>query len=364
MKTTFATILTICLLITLSGCSHSKTKDNTTPGQTTEAENTNFDSLEIYNSLPVLQTPLVFNANLLRDITRYKKLNEKDYHRLTDIGDLKSVYNNTAYLARLPQKDSLRFIIASYKVPGGDEYVMELYSLSDKLQPLDKLQLYSVEEVNGGKNKILQTFEVDSDYVIKVSKELESVLIEKLTYTPTPDGVFNEIRNGKTVTVAFDSYDHINYYIQTFVWNHNSNGGLRKKMLKTDRYKLTNNGKFIETSNNKATAEKVVLTVTPKTYTSVPENVTLHISNNATEAIQFGANYGIEKRVGQSWVKQNMDDIAFISIMYSLDPGNSATYEISLYPDRIKYDAGEYRIHKNVLIGETSEPFYAQFTIK
>ena len=363
MKITFITTLTICLLISLSGCSNTKSKNNTTPEQTTEAENTVFDSLEIYNSLPLLETPLVFGTNLPEDIRRYKKLNEKDYHRLTDIGDMKSVYNDAAYVARLSEKDSLKFIIASHKVPGG-EYSMELYSLSDELRPLDKLQLYSVEEVNGGKNKIVQTFEIDTDYTVRVSKELDKTLIEKLTYTPTSDGVFKEIRNGKTVTVAFDSYDHINYYVQTFVWNRNAAGGLRKKMLRTDRYKLTSNGKFIKTANSKPAAEKVVLTVTPKEFATVPENVTLHISNNATETIQFGANYEIEKQVGSEWVKQNMDDIVFIAIMYSLEPGKSATYDISLYPDRIKYDAGEYRIHKNILIGGESKSHYANFILR
>lgn len=119
---------------------------------------------------------------------------------------------------------------------------MELHSLSDNLKPLDKLQLYSIEDVDGGNNVIAQTFEIDGDYRIKVSKHLNDTLIEQLTYTPTTEGVFEEMRDGKITTVAFDSYDHINYIVQTFIWDRNANGGLIKKNLQTANYELTANG--------------------------------------------------------------------------------------------------------------------------
>jgi len=222
IRTFSVTILGLLLIATLSGCANSQKKTDTvsnTTDSTSVIERKSQDTSETYATLPALNLPLVFSMYLLEDFMAYEPPSA----------------------AWLPQKDDLKFIITCTEEPNG-ERMLELQSLSDDLKPLDKLQLYSIEEVDGGNNVIAQTFEIDADYRIKVSKHLNETLIEQLTYTPTAKGIFEELRNGKTTTVAFDSYDHINYIVQTFVWDRDTNGGLIKKNLQTVNYELTGNG--------------------------------------------------------------------------------------------------------------------------
>ena len=215
-------IFGILLIPILSGCGNSP-KNTSNAGDKIDSmpvtESKSQDIPDVYASLPTLNTPLNFSMDLLENFMAYEPINA----------------------ARLPQKGQLKFVITCSEESNG-ERTMELHSLSDNLKPLDKLQLYSIEEVDGGNNVIAQTFEIDGDYRIKVSKHLNDTLIEQLTYAPTTEGVFEEMRDGKITTVAFDSYNHVNYIVQTFIWDRNANGGLIKKNLQTANYELTANG--------------------------------------------------------------------------------------------------------------------------
>lgn len=253
MKTGAGIIIIAFLLIFMSGCKisnkeSSSTRNPGTQGRATEAGSTTSTPASVYNSLSALQVPIKFSMEFAEDFAKYKPLNEHDYHLLTDIADMPSYYDNSATAVRLPQKDKLKFILTCYEDPRGD-LIMELYSLSDSLTALDKLQLYSIEEVDGGANVIARTFEMDADYRITVSKHLNGTLIEQLTYVPDNRGVFEEARDGKTVTVAYESSDNLNYRVETFIWDHNAAGGLVKKDLKTQNYVLTKTGRVEKTDS-------------------------------------------------------------------------------------------------------------------
>lgn len=369
-------IVFIISFVTLSSCGNSNKNtssahDKNKLGQATSVGSTQSNPLSIYNSLSSLGLPLKYSMEFAEDFAKYKPLNEKDYHLLTDIGDMQSYYDSSATAIRLPQKDNLRFILTCNDDLKGD-LIMELYSLSDSLTPLDKLQIYSIEEVDGGSNVIAQTFEIDADYRITVSKHLNGTLIEQLTYIPTYRGAFEEIRDGKTLTVAFESFDNRNYTVETFIWDHNSNGGLVKKDLKTQNYLLTETGHVEKTdtnnrtnsnNNNKTTEQRIKLSITPVEFNKVPESISLRIENHTKETLQFGADYEIEKLNNGKWIKQPLTDIAFIAIMYMLEPGKTEAYNISLYPDKIKYTPGQYRIRKNILTGKDRHPYYVTFRV-
>lgn len=370
MKKNAQIIFIISAIWFLAGCGTPE-KKTTETRSALDAENisvsasnslNNIDS--IYFSLPVLNLPLEFSINLLDNFSNYKHIGEKDFHRFTDIGDLKSNYDNTLRAVRLQLKDSIKFIITGHKEPN-EEWLLELYSLTDELIPIDRLQLYSIEEVGGGANVISQTFKITDGYRIIVSKHFNDTLIEQLTYMPAANGIFEEVRDGKTTTVAFESYDGTNYIVETFIWDHNSSGGLIKKDLKTENYRITESGRFIKVEPiTQQTSRTVNMRITPQKYQSAPEKITLSISNNTKETIQFGAYYEVEKSVNGKWIKQKFsDEIAFIEIMYILEPGKKETYEINLFPDMAKYEAGNYRIRKNILIGEENNPEYAYFSI-
>jgi len=246
MKAIVAIILSLSLLTVLSGCGKSKksasdSSNSAKPASVSEAKAQNIS--DVYASLPVHDIPLLFSMDLLHQFMAYKPIAEADYHRLTNIADMEAYYDSNTTAARLPQKDDLKFIITCYEEPNGSRS-MFLYSFSNELKPLDKLQLYSVEKFDGGRNMIIQQFEINTNYRIKVSKYFDRTLIEQLTYMPLTNGIFEELRDGITTTVAYDSYDQVNYIVQTFVWDHNESGGLIKKDLKIENHRLTEDGEL------------------------------------------------------------------------------------------------------------------------
>lgn len=348
------------------GCTQTKkeaTNTNIATDSVTGKIN-NINSETIYRSLPLVNLPIEFSMEFLESFSNYKSLNENEYYLLTDINESNTYYARAFKAARLPQKDSSLFIITGYESLN-EEWVLELYILSEKFKPKGHVQLYAIEEVDGGANVIAQIFKITADYRITVSKLLNDKLIEQLTYKPTLHGIFEEVRDGKTTTVAYESQDMQNYTIETFIWDYNPSGGLIKKDLKTEYYQLGKDKNTIKAStDSQQEDEKIKMSIMPQEYNVAPEKLSLTITNNATESIQFGADYEIDKWVNGKWVKLNYtDDMMFIAIMHMLEPGKSENYEIHLNPGKNKYEKGKYRIRKNILTGEQSIPFYADFSI-
>ncbi len=107
--------------------------------------------------------------------------------------------------------------------------------------------------------------------------------------------------------------------------------------------------------------------IVPESYENIPGNLNLIITNHTKETAEFGTDYTIERLDAgtQQWEEFGPPEgTAFISIMYILTPGMSENYTISLYPGQLTYTAGTYRIIKNVFIGDSSEKYFAEFTIK
>lgn len=139
-------IFFLSLLMAFASC--GKTKSGSSRSQNTV--NSNIISEEsmlknhlndLYHSLPLIDLPLSFHEDVFQYFDNYKNLNEKDYHYLTDIADMKSHYSITNSVARVPEKENLKFIITRY-YESDEEPIMELYSLSDDLIPKDRLQLF------------------------------------------------------------------------------------------------------------------------------------------------------------------------------------------------------------------------------
>lgn len=113
--------------------------------------------------------------------------------------------------------------------------------------------------------------------------------------------------------------------------------------------------------------QQIEMKIDPQTYATVPERVSLSITNNSTETAQYGANYEIEKyrTDDDEWVEVRLPEgIAVIAIMYILPPGETANYDISLFPDRLEYESGTYRIKKNIFVGDGNREVYAPFTLE
>lgn len=124
-------------------------------------------------------------------------------------------------------------------------------------------------------------------------------------------------------------------------------------------------------SAKKATIEKenekqarIEMKVAPERNGGTPETLDLTIKNNTGEVIQFGANYSIQRRSDNEWIDVDLDNFAVIAIMYSLQPGESGEYKVNLFPKNVNYTEGEYRIVKQIAIGEKGmHPYYSNFQV-
>lgn len=108
----------------------------------------------------------------------------------------------------------------------------------------------------------------------------------------------------------------------------------------------------------------VEMKVFPERNGGAPDKVDLTITNNSDEVIQFGAGYSVERLVDGKWVDHELGNFPVIMILYSLAPGESETYTVNLFSDRVKYPEGDYRIVRQIAVGEgQSRPFYGYFKV-
>ncbi|GEM_PF-876653 len=120
----------------------------------------------------------------------------------------------------------------------------------------------------------------------------------------------------------------------------------------------------VSTNTKANNSNGIEIKVTPERNQGVPQTLNLTIRNNTQEIIQFGANYTIERRIDNAWREVDLGNFALIAIMYMLQPGDSGEYTISLFPETVKYPEGEYRVVKQISIGERDMiPYYANFII-
>jgi len=108
----------------------------------------------------------------------------------------------------------------------------------------------------------------------------------------------------------------------------------------------------------------VGMSVWPGRNGGAPQTLQLTVRNNTDEAIQFGADYSIERLADDKWVEVDLGNFAVIDILYIVQPGDSGQYTISLFTERVTYPEGDYRVVKQINVGENnSRPYYANFRI-
>ncbi|MCC8188172.1 MAG: hypothetical protein LIP08_11890 [Bacteroides sp.] len=126
--------------------------------------------------------------------------------------------------------------------------------------------------------------------------------------------------------------------------------------------------KEAETAINDLTENtNITLEIVPQSYSGVPGQIHLLITNHTTSVLEYGAGYQVEKYDPEAEEWQHMDffdHVAVISIMYMLPAGESGSYAISLFPDQVDYEAGRYRVKKQIYTGEESVELYAEFIIE
>lgn len=112
------------------------------------------------------------------------------------------------------------------------------------------------------------------------------------------------------------------------------------------------------------TQNQIEMRVSPERNGGAPATVQLTINNLKRDAIEFDANYRIERQVGEQWQEVDLGNFAVIAMMYILQPGGSGEYTINLFSDRVNYPEGYYRVVKNISVGRsTAEPYFGYFRI-
>ncbi len=112
-------------------------------------------------------------------------------------------------------------------------------------------------------------------------------------------------------------------------------------------------------------SQPIDMMITPQIVKPGTRTLKLTLTNTTQESIEFGASYSIERLNNGRWAEVfDPGQIAVISIMYSLAPGESGKYDIALYPDRFSYPPGTYQVKKNILVNGENHPVHVRFLVK
>jgi len=187
----------------------------------------------LYEKMPVLSLPFRYEDHLFMSSASLIPLPEDMFDLFHNFDS----FDNGTKISKLPVKGLFKPVIVFYHDDRANPRV-NLYTLSDSMKIIDRLQIYSVEEINGKEVVIEQKFEIPEDYRIRVSKHLNGLLIEELHYTLDDHRCFMEIRDGKTPAIAYESPDSLQYKVESFIWDHNARGTLYKKDLKQKFYRI------------------------------------------------------------------------------------------------------------------------------
>lgn len=102
--------------------------------------------------------------------------------------------------------------------------------------------------------------------------------------------------------------------------------------------------------------------------TSIPDTLSVQMSNNTKDTINTGMYYDIEQLHDKTWMtvlpEQNFQDIGFRVL-----PSDSKRFGVKLLRDQITYEPGSYRVVKYYMkpdFKETKEQhcIYAEFTVE
>jgi len=220
-------------LLTACGGQQNRVKQETDSQSTVNIENIkSMDSL--YSKLPEITLPFVYTDDLVEHTPDYLRLPQALSNQFTSISGHAS--NNS--IARLPEREDLKPVIIYY-CDSLDHTVIDMYTLSSQLKPLQYTTLYSIEGEGNSKGMITRKFTISPDYIIHVYKELGDTLIESLYYEIDALGNFIEIRDGKTRITTFESFDNTTYYVESFIWEKTPKGGLQKNDLEKSVFEVT-----------------------------------------------------------------------------------------------------------------------------
>ncbi len=230
----------ITLLFIASACNNAtrnsgNPSSENKPDKPVSGQVTSMD--ELYDLMTTIPLPFVFNHEFISKDRKLTYIPNTVSHLFYNSEN----FNPGAEIAKFPQQGNLRPVLVLYKA-GGEEMVMDLYTLSNDMNILDRLQIYSIEKTGNGSHIISQLYHISDDFIVNVYKKLDNVLIEQLYFTPDENGKFVEMRDGKTPVVAYESPDNKHYMVESFIWDHQANGGIYKKDVKKTYYLLTVEG--------------------------------------------------------------------------------------------------------------------------
>lgn len=247
MKRTSYYLFLLIIGYTLS-CTNKNKSNNTNMTDTPETISTAPDSTNIttidaaYNDMQNISLPITVNSKSVGKTTGMKRLVSSLFEQITFTPQgFKNVY-----AAKLPEYGNTRAILVSYK-DSLNNPVEELITFKPDFKFVDRTRLYAIDRVNGKDNQqIVTQSEVKAPTDIHIEQYLNGTLISSLHYQLNDDGSIEEIRDGKTPAVIFESFDNETYFIENFVWQTLSNGGVRKTNLTKKTYKVAADGQVKE----------------------------------------------------------------------------------------------------------------------
>lgn len=247
MKTGLSFLLVVIVAITLYSCD-SKRKNKVSDKEslpsveqpTGQPGSLLIDSngpqiQQLYEQMNEIPLPFIYNRNFMANAPGFIELPENMYSLFHNFDS----FNTNTRIAKLPEKGNFKPLLILYEDGNGNQR-MNIYTLSDSMKVIDRLQISSMEILDN-KAIIRQEFEIPEDYKIMIRKAIGDVVIEQLYYTIDEHKCFLEIRDGKTPAIAFESPDNKRYMVESFIWDHHKNGGLYKKNLQRQFYKMDDN---------------------------------------------------------------------------------------------------------------------------
>lgn len=232
----------------------------------------------------------------------------------------------------------------------------------------------TMEAMNDTTKIVIDTDSIDSVKLL-FAEEGSEVMMDKSDYadlagfllTAVYDTVWND--SGIMVKMVAPDYTAIISYENSpaddndwlMAWKESGRAKFRQKWF----FIAEDKREGLYTLLDKYRKEKdIKMTVLPERNGGAPQTLELTIKNNTAEVIQFGANYSIERLKDGKWEEVDLGNFAAISIMYGVQPGDSGKYTINLFTDRVTYPEGNYRVVKNINIGEKdARPYYANFKV-
>ncbi|GEM_PF-2887326 len=244
MKTGLSFLLVVIVAITLYSCDN-KRKNKVSDKESIPSieqptgqhgnllvESNGPQMQQLYEQMDEIPLPFIYNRNFMANAPGFIKLPENMFSLFHNFDS----FNTNTRIAKLAEKGDIKPLLILYEDDNGNQR-MNIYTLSDSMKVIDRLQISSIEVLDN--NAIIQQeFEIPEDYKIMVRKSLGDEVIEQLYYTVDEHKCFFEIRDGKTPAIAFESPDNKRYMVESFIWDHHNNGGLYKKDLQRQFYKM------------------------------------------------------------------------------------------------------------------------------